>query len=95
MSLNQGQLVALRTLGQVTNNRFDVDRLMGPVNAPLRAQILSFLTLGTATGVPKSKAGVTALEAAFFGLVELPPTCRATQKDNFREWALQMLGSAK
>jgi hypothetical protein len=74
-------LTAIRLLGHNTANRFDIWQLAGARNADRRARILSALT---GTRQPQSKAGVTALRAAFYNALGIIGECEAEREENFR-----------
>ena len=76
-------LKAIRLLGHYTSNRFDLWDLAGGQNAARRAQIMTELS---GSKVPQSKAGVTAIESAFFTACGIIGKCGAERDENFRNY---------
>ena len=78
------QKKALYLFGMYTRQSFVAWDLAGPSNAKIRATILSLLQ---GAKVPQSKAGISALQAAFYSLAQTHGECSAERQENFTAWA--------
>jgi hypothetical protein len=83
---NRYDSVAL--LSTYTAGTFDLSALMGPVRASCRAHIASVID---GKRVPQSKAGVTALRAAFYLMAEPVGDCLAAREGSFIAWCKRVM----
>jgi hypothetical protein len=90
-SPSRDPLAALMLLAKYTRWRFDFWDLAGPASADARQEIASALA---GVRVPKSKAGVTMLRAAFYDLAKPEGNCLAAREQSFIGWAEGLLGAA-
>lgn len=85
--MTAGQRAALARLKLETRGFFHVHELAGPSKAGTRAELATLL-FGVKT--PQARAGVTALEAAFYALAGgalIGATCGADRQSRFIAWA--------
>lgn len=73
----------IRLLGAYTAGRFDIWALAGSYKAGCRAHVMSGLM---GRRVPQSKAGVTALQSAFYAQIKPAGDCSAARDDAFVEF---------
>lgn len=83
---------AVRLLGAYTGDSFDVGRLAGPASRAQRAQVLGILR---GEKIPASKAGVNALESAFFAAIEPAGNCLATRRRDFADKCRELLANCE
>ena len=80
---------ALRLLGVYTAGHYDIYALAGPGRASCRAHVMAEL-LGLPK-VPQSKAGVTAMRAAFYAACNITGEYEALREERFmacaRDWS--------
>ncbi len=82
------QLEALKLLRTYCGGTLFFRRLTGPAKATCRAHILSVLT---GTKVPKSKAGIHALEEALYAFVKPEGQSPSAQEQAFQQWVGEQL----
>lgn len=78
---------AIRMLKRLTHDRCDLWMLAGSSNAKLRAQLMEVLT---GSKVPQAKAGINALETAFYTVCGIIGECKAERDENFRKFCLEV-----
>ena len=89
--LTANQSEALRLLGAYTAGRYDFWMLAGNSKASVRAHIMSALA---GQRVPQSKAGVNAMQAAFYDIAKPVGTCPANRENSFVAWARSQANDA-
>ena len=72
---------AIALLGEYTDGRYNVWDLTGPANAAFRVRLMCVLT--GKEKMPKSAAGVTALQAAFYAEVQPQGNCPVVRERVF------------
>lgn len=88
-----GTLKAIRLFAALTgNSRFDLWTLAGHHHAANRAILLSAIR---GERLPQSKAGITALRAAFYRELGIVGECEAEREENFRFVCSELLPAAK